>query len=437
MKFAVVDIETTGLYHQGHGITEIAVVHIDGRESKLVFNRLLDPKRAIPKSITHITGIDNHTVAGADDFQDIAKDLEPFLKDRIFVAHNVNFDYNFLKASFEGLGMPFKYPRLCTMRYSRRVLTDLKSHRLKNVCAELGIENTDEHRAGGDANAAADVLLNLMNRDDLGVLENLLKQNTGNAIIPPGINPDQVKGLPQNSGVYYFYGASAKPIYIGKAKNLKNRVLSHFTASGSTRKKQIFQREITNIDFKQTANEYEALLLEDAEIKKHWPKYNRAQKERVSAFAVLPYKDQLDKTRLGILKTRDRSDALAWFNSHHEAKVWLFKELIEREINPQRAGMFCPDDFEISDTEEKIKEFIIDRELELKNSYVLVLDSLSKPTFGVVVKDGKYRGYGHFEDSELDIETVEEKMIIAPDSSVARSVIRKMLRDENVRKFDL
>ena len=437
MKFAVVDIETTGLYHQGHGITEIAVVHIDGLESKLVFNRLLDPKRAIPKSITHITGIDNETVLGADDFQNIAQELEPFLKDRIFVAHNVNFDYNFLKASFEGLGMPFKYPRLCTLRYSRRILTDLKSHRLKSVCAELEIYNTDEHRAGGDANAAADVLLKLMNRDDSGILENLLKQNKGNAIIPPGIEPSKVKDLPDNPGVYYFYGASTKPIYIGKAKNLKNRVLSHFTASGSTRIKQIFQREITNITFSQTANEYEALLLEDAEIKKHWPKYNSAQKERVSAFAILPYKDQLDQTRLAILKTRDRSDVLAWFNSHHEAKVWLFKELIEREINPQRAGMFCPEDLEITDTEEKIIDFIRDREEELKNSYLLVLDSPSKLTFGVVVKDGKYRGYGHFEDSEPDVEIVEANMTIAPDSSVARSVIRKMLRDENVRKFDL
>lgn len=437
MKFAVVDIETTGLYHQGHGITEIAVVHVDGVESKLVFNRLLDPKRAIPKSITHITGIDRNTVIGAEEFQDIAKELEPYLKDRIFVAHNVNFDYNFLKASFENLGMPFKYPRLCTMRYSRRVLTDLKSHRLKSVCAELGIENTDEHRAGGDANAAADILLKLINRDDSEILEGLLKQNNGNAIIPSGIDPDQVRGLPENSGVYYFYGASAKPIYIGKAKNLKSRVLSHFTASGSTRKKQIFQREIANMSFTETTNEYEALLLEDAEIKKHWPKHNRAQKERVSAFAVLPYKDQLDETRLAILKTRDRSDALAWFNSHHEAKVWLFKELIEREINPQRAGMFCPEDFDISDTEEKIKDFIQDREMELKNSYVLLLDSLSKPTFGVVVKDGKYRGYGHFEDNELDFDTVEAKMIMAPDSSVARSVIRKMLRDENVRKFEI
>src|SRR5690554_588129 len=435
MRFAVVDIETTGLYHQGHGITEIAVVHIDGIERKMVFSRLLNPKRAIPKSITHITGIDNSTVSGAADFRDIANELEPYLKDRIFVAHNVNFDYNFLKASFEQIGMPFKYSRLCTMRYSRKILTDLKSHRLKNVCASLGIENTDEHRAGGDALAAAKVLLELMSRDDTGILDNLLKQNKGNAIIPPAIEPDQIKGLPQNSGVYYFYGAAANPIYIGKAKNLKKRVLSHFTASGSTRKKQIFQREITNIAYTETVNEYEALLLEDAEIKKYWPKYNRAQKERVSAFAVVPYKDQLDKTRLAILKTRDRSDALAWFNTHHEAKVWLFKEMIDCGINPRRAGMYCPEDLEISDTEVKINDFINRRQEELKNSYVLVLDSFSKTTFGIVVRNGKYRGYGHFEDGKPKIETLETQMIVAPDSSVARAVIRKMLRDEKVQKL--
>src|SRR5690554_4696408 len=198
MKFAVVDIETTGLYHQGHGITEIAVVHIDGLKRKLVFDRLLNPKRSIPKAITSLTGIESSTVSGADAFQDIANELAPLLKDRIFVAHNVNFDYNFLKAAFEKLGMPFRYPRLCTLRYSRRILTDLKSHRLKNVCAALEIENGHEHRAGGDSYAAADVLLKLMERDNSGILQDLLKQNKGNAIIPSGIHPNKIRDLPQN-----------------------------------------------------------------------------------------------------------------------------------------------------------------------------------------------------------------------------------------------
>ena len=439
MKFAVVDIETTGLFHQGHGITEIAVVHVDGEIVTQVFHSLINPGKAIPSGITHLTGIEDRTVQDAPNFQEIANELEIALRDRIFVAHNVNFDYNFLKAAFEKIGKSFKGQRLCTMRYSRKILPNNSSHRLKSVCLSLGILNTDEHRAFGDALATAEVLLKLQKRDNHRELENLLKQNNRQSILPPGIEPEVVNNLPDNPGVYYFYGLSAKPIYIGKAKNLKRRVLSHFTASGSTGRKQIFQREVTRINFTEAANEYAALLIEDAEIKKYWPVYNKAQKQRTLAFAVLPYEDRAGKTRLAIVKTRDRADALAWFNSQHEAKIWLYKELIASGINPERAGMFKTEDltFTESNTDKAISEFITDQKDDLKKSFVLVSDSVEESPFGVVVLDGKYRGYGHFDLSEINREEIESKISNAPDSPAAKAVIRKMLNDDRIEKISL
>lgn len=439
MKFAVVDIETTGLYHQGHGITEIAVIHVDGESCKQVFHSMVNPQKAIPAAITHLTGIDNHAVNDAPDFEEIVDELEAALRGRIFVAHNVNFDYNFLKAAFEKSGKPFKYPRLCTMRYARKVLSDNHSHRLKSVCLALGISNDDEHRAGGDAWATSHILLALQKRDSTDELSKLLKQNKRNAILPPGIEPEVVNNLPDDPGVYYFFGLSPKPIYIGKAKNLKRRVLSHFTASGATGKKQIFQREITRINYTVATSEYEALLLEDAEIKKHWPVYNVAQKHQTSAFAVIPYEDRAGKTRLAILKSRDRDDAIAWFNSHHEAKTWLYKEMIVHGINPERAGMFKPDDLDISnsDSDKAIQEFIEIQRSELKNSYLLLADSVTEAQFGVVIIDGKYRGYGHFNDSEINKIEIESKLSTAPDSPTAKAVIRKMLNDDRIEKISL
>lgn len=439
MKFAVVDIETTGLFHQGHGITEIAVVHIDGDICTQVFHSMLNPGKAIPSNITHLTGIENITVQDAPFFEDIAEELELVLRDRIFVAHNVNFDYNFLKAAFEKAGKSFKVQRLCTMRYSRKLLPNNGSHRLKSVCLALGILNSDEHRAGGDAQATAEVLLNLQKRDTQGELEKLLKQNKRHSILPPGIEPEVVNSLPDNPGVYYFYGLSPKPIYIGKAKNLKRRVLSHFTASGSTGRKQIFQREVTRINFTEASNEYAALLIEDAEIKKYWPVYNKAQKQRTAAFAVLPYEDRGGKTRLAILKTRDRADAIAWFNSQHEAKIWLYKELMASGINPERAGMFKTDDltFAESNTDKAINDFIENQKTDLKNSFVLLSESTENAPFGVVVLDGKYRGYGHFEPGKLSREQIELKISNAPDSPAAKAVIRKMLNDDRIEKISL
>jgi len=439
LKFAVVDIETTGLYHQGHGITEIAVVHVDGKKCELAFHSLINPRKSIPAQISYLTGIDSQTVHDAPDFKEIAYKLADVLHGRIFVAHNVNFDYNFLKAAFEESGETFKYQRFCTMRYSRKILTDLKSHRLKSVCINLNIENTDEHRAGGDAVATAKVLLELIKRDRNDELETLLKQNNRNAILPPAIDPDFVNALPTNPGVYYFYGSAKKPIYIGKAKNLKRRVVSHFTASGSSGKKQIFQREITRIDYAEVTNEYKALLLEDSEIKKYWPVYNKAQKNRTAGYAIVTYTDRANKTRLAIIKSSDRKDALAWFNSHHQAKTWLYKELVIRDINPERASMFKSNDFNMSEkeTQKLLENFIDEQRAVLKNSFVLLPEVDAELPFGVVVIDGKYRGYGHFKHSDMTLANIESQLFKAPDSPTAKVVIRKMLNDEIIEKISL
>ncbi len=437
MNYAIVDIETTGLYHQDHGITEIAVVHFDGESAELVFHSLINPGRSIPGHISHLTGLRNANVEDAPFFNEILEPLARSLKDRVFVAHNVNFDFNFLKAAFTMCGLPFNYQRLCTMRMARKLLPELRSHRLEALTSALKIDNPDSHRAAGDALATANLLKKLIEMDQQELLKELLRKNNRTAILPPGVSVDSVENLPSTAGVYYFYSDRTHPIYIGKAKNLKRRVLSHFTASSSTSMKQIFQREVRRIDFKTTANEYEALLLEDSEIKKWWPKYNRAQKEKVSGFAVIPFDNRIGETRFGILKSRERSDALAWFNSYHTAKVWLYRELVSHEIDPKYAGFFSPESFPEERVEERIEEFILMQRAAANESYVILSNIGKNNRFGVAVLSGKYRGFGHFNGSERTYEKIEPKLHAAPDSMVAKSIIGRMLIDEKYEKFVL
>lgn len=437
MNYAIVDIETTGLYHQDHGITEIAVVHFDGEKAELAFHSLVNPGRSIPGHISHLTGLRNANVENAPYFNEILEPLAHALQDRVFVAHNVNFDYNFLRAAFKSVGLPFNYQRLCTMRMARKLLPELHSHRLETVTAALKIDNSDSHRAAGDALATADLFKKLIGMDQVGALEELLRKNNRTAILPPGVSVESVENLPLSSGVYYFYSDRTHPIYIGKAKNLKRRVLSHFTASSSTGTKQIFQREVKRIDFKTTDNEYEALLLEDAEIKKWWPKYNRAQKERVLGFAVIPFDNRLGKTRFGILKSRERSDALGWFNSYHTAKVWLYRELVSHEIDPKLAGLHCPEDFPTEGMEARVEEFILMHRAAANESFVILSNTGKKDRFGVAVLNGKYKGFGHFNGSENSFEKIELKLHAAPDSMVAKSIIGRMLTDEKFEKHVL
>ena len=101
LKFAVVDIETTGLFHQGHGITEIAVVLVENGAIKPVFHSMVNPGTEISSQISQLTGIDHAMVEKAPSINSLIPEIKGHLDGRIFLAHNVNFDYQFLKAAFE------------------------------------------------------------------------------------------------------------------------------------------------------------------------------------------------------------------------------------------------------------------------------------------------------------------------------------------------
>lgn len=438
MQFAVVDIETTGLFHQGHGITEVSVVSVSDGKIEPVFHRLFNPGRSVPNSITALTGINDEMTAQATNIDEALDELAEALEGKIFVAHNVNFDYNFLKSVFDKNKRPFRHKRLCTLRYSRKVYPDLPSHRLGEVCKKLEIENAARHRAHGDAMATAQVLLHLLQKDeDKLVLKKLLGRGEHHLVLPAHLDEQEVLSLPDKPGVYYLFGSEAKPIYIGKAKSLKKRVLSHFTSSGSSRRKQLFQRQVHRVEYCETRSEYHALLLEDAEIKKHWPRYNRAQKERTQTIAVVPYTDRSGKNRLAFVnKPVAEQDVVAWFNSLHVAKNWLYKTFVEFGIDPARAGLPKSEDFDHLENAEEEEAFdaFVQRCFSEKCQSFALIDATARRY--ALIKEGRYRGYGELKDkSSIDLSYFESELENAPDSPVARAVIRNMLADDRIEKI--
>ncbi len=159
--YSVVDIETTGGLNKGHRITEIGVAKLKGGQIIDTWSQLINPGRPIPPFITKLTGINNSMVAQAPSFADVSGDFLNFIKDSIFVAHNVRFDYGFIQKEFERIGQSFRSPSACTCQLARKFLPGYKSYGLKNLSQQLGIELKNHHRALDDAVAAARILIHI------------------------------------------------------------------------------------------------------------------------------------------------------------------------------------------------------------------------------------------------------------------------------------
>ncbi|SHF82746.1 DNA polymerase-3 subunit epsilon [Mariniphaga anaerophila] len=164
--FAIIDIETTGNSYKHGQITEVAIFQHNGIEVTDSFTSLVKPDMDIPLFITRLTGISNEMVQNAPRFYEIARKVVEMTAGRTFVAHNVNFDYKFVKEEFNRLGYNFNRKTLCTVKLSRKLMPGHKSYSLGNLCAEKGIEINGRHRAAGDALATVKLFEMLLKEND-------------------------------------------------------------------------------------------------------------------------------------------------------------------------------------------------------------------------------------------------------------------------------
>lgn len=327
-QFAIVDIETTGGNASGSRITEIAIVIHDGVQILEQWQTLVNPEKDIPLPIFALTGINNDMVRQAPVFDEIAARVYELLKDRIFVAHNVNFDYSFVRHQLEASGFAWTAKKLCTVRAARKIKPGLRSYSLGNLCHSLGIPLENRHRAGGDVAATAILFAKLYAWDLEDHIGQMLRKTSSDQRLPPNLPPGDFNALPQKPGVYYFYNQAKKVVYVGKAINLKKRVSSHFTGHNINPQRQNFLRDIYGISFEVCATELMALLLECAEIKKLWPVHNRALKRFEPKFGLYAYEARNGYQYLGIGKLGKFQRCVQTFHKQYEA-VHVLRELAE------------------------------------------------------------------------------------------------------------
>jgi DNA polymerase-3 subunit epsilon len=320
--YTIIDIETTGLSPEREKITEIAVYVYDGKEIVDEFVSLVNPERSIPYFITRMTGITNEMVAEAPKFYEIAKKIIEITENRIFVAHNVEFDYGFIRAEFASLGYEFKRNKLCTVKLSKKILPGKRSYSLGKLTSQLGIEINNRHRAAGDALATVK-LFDLLLKED-AKSKPLIEEMTFHSVknLHPSFNKKILDELPEKTGVYYFFDENNKLIYVGKSKNIRSRVMQHLN-NNSTNKAIEMKNNIVDVSYEVTGSELVALLFESSEIKKHMPKYNRSQRRTSFHHGLYSFKDENGYINFEIRKNTGDDIPITSFNNVPSAKNFL------------------------------------------------------------------------------------------------------------------
>jgi DNA polymerase-3 subunit epsilon len=289
--YAIIDIETTGGSAQIEKITEIAIYQHDGTQITAEFVSLVNPERNIPYFITNLTGITNEMVEDAPRFYEIAKKIIELTEGRIFVAHNARFDYSFIRQEYKSLGFNFKRNILDTVALSRKLIPGHKSYSLGNICTDLSISINGRHRASGDALATVKLFELLIAKDiEMNGARSALTKNTRVSKLHPQLDISKIDNIPDEPGIYYFYNEKGDLIYIGKSRNLQQRITTHLS-NNSTNRAMEMRDQIADIDWERTGSELIALLKESHEIKVNKPIYNRLQRRSVFQWGIFRYTD--------------------------------------------------------------------------------------------------------------------------------------------------
>ena len=285
--YVLLDLETTGGNPLNCRITEIAAVRVENGVEVARWSTLVNPGTRIPPLIQGLTGISDAMVFDAPPFDDVGATLLKLLEGAVLVAHNVRFDHGFLLNEYARMDVALRVKTLCTVRLSRKLYPQHKSHGLDAIMQRhglsTGLSTLSRHRAMGDVDLMQGFLQTAM--QELGA-DKVIKQAQillqGSAALPPHLETN-VADIPETSGVYLFYGEQPEqrpktaqiPLYVGKSIKLRSRVMSHFQAAGREAREMRIAQEIRRVEWIETAGELGALLLEARLVKELQPLLNR------------------------------------------------------------------------------------------------------------------------------------------------------------------
>jgi DNA polymerase-3 subunit epsilon len=486
--YAIIDLETTGGQPTQDRITEIAIYLHDGEKVVDHYATLLNPGRSIPPFITQLTGITNDMVSDAPKFHEVARKVVEMTEGCVFVAHNVRFDYSFLKKEFADLGYNYSRKTLCTVRLSRSLMPGQPSYSLGKLCQNIGIDLVGRHRAAGDAAATAELfgrLLKITQQD-----EQLQQTATANpvdtlaavdanapsgqrsttakkpsprrvaavqeairtALLPPLITPEKVASLPHATGVYYFHNEAGEVIYVGKSINIYKRIQQHFAVDVKSRKSLEFKNSIADITWELTGSELVALLYESHLIKQLKPAYNRAQRRSVFPAGIYLRTDEKGYKVLayGRADARNAEVPIIALGNQYKAQGFLYHKVAKYNLCQKLCGLYktqgaCFDyqvhrcqgacvGEEAPETYNLRVEEAIDSITYEHQSFVVIGEGRSENEKTIVlVEHGRYQGFAYVDETFSARRLADFRDVIQPytDNKDIQQIIRQHLRTKH------
>ncbi len=448
LEYAIVDIETSGGTPKENKVIEIAIIIHDGNKEIDRYETLVNPEKGIDWYVTKLTGISNKDVADAPKFFEVAKTIYQLLENRVFVAHNIGFDYPIIRREFKSLGLDIRLPHLCTIQSSRILIPGIDSYSLKNLSTHLGIALDSHHRAMADTQATVEIFEHLL-KIDKGNLESFTRQDINPKVLHHKLDLNTFDDIPNKTGVYFFYNENNDLIYIGKSIHIKKRIEQHLKNT-KTEKAIKMRSEITRIDYQLTGSELISLLKESELIKKHQPTYNRAQRSTIFNYGLYTYIDGKGYINLTIKKTNSTEQPIHTFTTLASAKSKLEYLISEYKLCQKLGGLFsstgacfnytikechgaCIGSEFVEDYNKRVNE-LINKLTFNKKSFIITDKGKSKTEISFVcIEKGQYKGYGFAPGFILKKNTLLFKKYLKPQVSNRdfKSIINMQLSKNN------
>jgi len=274
--------------------------------------------------------------------------------------------------------------------------------------------------------ATAELFSLLLEHDKSGELKKMMKGRNAEQYIPPNVDVRKIHALPSLPGVYYFLNEKEKVIYVGKAKNLKKRVTSHFANNKPSQQKQEFLRNIYDIKHTPCSSELTAAIFESIEIKRLWPKYNKSQKHFELKYGIYQFQDAKGYQRLAIDKKHKFSKPLLSFSLMTEAHRTLWKLVKDYELHPSLCFLDKTDKALSNLPEVEKYNQSVETALQSAQSTLATYLLHDGAANYILIEDGQFYGMGIIKDESKinDINEIKNMLTQYPENEALKAMIQ-------------